>query len=897
MKLVQHCLVKDHQERTPLSSIGGNDPQDLSGTVSAPTTSDNRTKRKLPSTDSDKKRKKKKTSKPPSHNLKGNRIFNLQTWNEEMKKVLEHHKTCPKNSTPELVSEVNRVGLACKLQYKCRACGMNLVVETQPRQRGPVGSKHRYTINVTSVWGIMSTGGGHSQMDEILSMMDIPCMSHTAFGTTETFVGQLWEQQLARKIIEAGKAERSIAVRENSYDEQMPAIAVTVDGGWSQRSFGHRYSANSGVGVIIGEKTRKILYLGIRNKYCSICAIAKSRDQVPSSHTCFKNWTASSGAMEADIISEGFGKSEEMHGLRYTILVGDGDSSTYKTVVECCNYGHRVKKMECANHAIKCFRKNLHKLVEDNSKYKGKGGLTALTIKKISAGARAAIRMHSETKNIQQLRKDLRNGPYHVFGDHERCNVAFCRRKEAMPSSNVGDIILPTCNSKNENCDIDDETANVDDDITQCDENSARTAGNSHVLDKLPLGLMNEIQRYIDRLESLAPQLIGNFTSNSAESYMNINAKFNGGKQICRNRRGAYQYRCNGAALAFQHGGAGWHEEAWSEIFQTPPGDVATGYCDKATKKGRETRKRQASNDYKETRRRSKYAKCHSEQSMGKDYGPNAQEPDISADDLERLCLDVIQERYAPITKLTQRNIETETLGQSENPLWMKYRKERITASNFGDVVRRRKTTPCAKLVKRLLYSSGPRYLSRAVKWGIDHEDQARKEYMKKTGYHVRECGLFVDSNDSWLAGSPDGIVLSDDLSNLQRGLLEIKCLHKAFNLDLDPMEAAIDPKCRPNFCSELNKDNGELMLKKTHGYYYQVQGQLHVADYDWCDFVLWTPKGMHVQRIKRDNELWAEKMYPKLKDFFLRCLLPEIVAPRHTKNMPIREPKENDNK
>ena len=35
--------------------------------------------------------------------------------------------------------------------------------------------------------------------------------------------------------------------------------------------------------------------------------------------------------------------------------------------------------------------------------------------------------MHSKTKNVSQLRHDLRNGPDQVFGDHTHCNPAFCK--------------------------------------------------------------------------------------------------------------------------------------------------------------------------------------------------------------------------------------------------------------------------------------------------------------------------------------------------------------------------------------------------------------------------------------------------------------------------------------
>jgi len=34
------------------------------------------------------------------------------------------------------------------------------------------------------------------------------------------------------------------------------------------------------------------------------------------------------------------------------------------------------------------------------------------------------------------------------------------------------------------------------------------------------------------------------------------------------------------------------------------------------------------------------------------------------------------------------------------------------------------------------------------------------------------------------------------------------------------------------------------LILKKNHQYYFQVQGQLHITKINVCYFVVWTPKG-----------------------------------------------------
>ena len=137
----------------------------------------------------------------------------------------------------------------------------------------------------------------------------------------------------------------------------IPSITVVIDGGWSKRSHKHSYNAKSGVALIIGKETNKLLYLGIRNKFCSICTIAHNKSLPPKEHVCYKNWSGSSSAMEVDILLSGFNAAETMHGLRYMRVIGDGDSSVMSSIQQYVPvWGNMVTKVECANHAMKCYR-------------------------------------------------------------------------------------------------------------------------------------------------------------------------------------------------------------------------------------------------------------------------------------------------------------------------------------------------------------------------------------------------------------------------------------------------------------------------------------------------------------------------------------------------------------
>ncbi|XP_053403226.1 uncharacterized protein LOC128558323 [Mercenaria mercenaria] len=177
----------------------------------------------------------------------------------------------------------------------------------------------------------------------------------------------------------SGAEEKRLAIERGDFSDGVPAITVICDGGWSKRSHKPTYNALGGVGVIFGAVTKTILYIGVRNKDCSICCRAKNKGTDPKEHTCFKNWSDSSQSMESDIILTGFLEAESVHGVRYTKIIADGDSSVYAKLQENVPvWGRNIVKLECANHTCKCLRSNLEKLVTEKPQHKGKGKLTKL---------------------------------------------------------------------------------------------------------------------------------------------------------------------------------------------------------------------------------------------------------------------------------------------------------------------------------------------------------------------------------------------------------------------------------------------------------------------------------------------------------------------------------------
>ena len=360
---------------------------------------------------------------PETVRIEGSRIINIDKLKQYTNNLTLHSARCGGSI---VLNGETRHGLASILTGQCSACQHTIVLETSPKVKGPK-QYYRWECNLAAVWGQMATGGGHSHLEETMSVLGVPAMTKASFISTERSIGQWWKEKLAESMVEAGKEEKRLAQESGSYHEGVPAITVIVDGGWSKRSHKHSYNANSGVAIIVGKATGKLLHIGVRNKFCTACAQNIPQDK----HVCFKNWTASSSEMETDIVVEGFIEAERVHGVRYTKFIGDGDSSVYPALVQRVpGWGHAIQKLECANHACKCYRGALERLVQDNPSYKGSGGLTEKMRKRLVGAARCAIKMRSKEPDrkvgVKKLKRDLLNGPDHCFGHHNHCSPDFC---------------------------------------------------------------------------------------------------------------------------------------------------------------------------------------------------------------------------------------------------------------------------------------------------------------------------------------------------------------------------------------------------------------------------------------------------------------------------------------
>ncbi|KAJ8877570.1 hypothetical protein PR048_022025 [Dryococelus australis] len=83
-------------------------------------------------------------------------------------------------------------------------------------------------VNAAAVSGTISSGGGHAQLEEVFSAMDVPVLSRTALEEIQT--ADLEEARLAK---EKGEVD----------SDGIPTITDVAEGCWSKTN----YTALSGV--------------------------------------------------------------------------------------------------------------------------------------------------------------------------------------------------------------------------------------------------------------------------------------------------------------------------------------------------------------------------------------------------------------------------------------------------------------------------------------------------------------------------------------------------------------------------------------------------------------------------------------------------------------------------
>ncbi|WP_175869146.1 lambda exonuclease family protein [Bartonella gabonensis] len=172
---------------------------------------------------------------------------------------------------------------------------------------------------------------------------------------------------------------------------------------------------------------------------------------------------------------------------------------------------------------------------------------------------------------------------------------------------------------------------------------------------------------------------------------------------------------------------------------------------------------------------------------------------------------------------------------------WFQARLGKVTASNIYNVISKTaKGIPTSKyedykiklITERLTGQTSPYYETEDMRWGIENEEDALREYEFIYDTEVTRCGFIQHPTIKMAGASPDGLIDKE-------GLIEIKCPRST-----NHMRFFIDNEIKPEYLA-------------------QMQFQMASTGRKWCDFISYDPRftgdsshlRMKIKRIIRDEK------------------------------------------
>ena len=306
------------------------------------------------------------------------------------------------------------------------------------------------------VLSMFYTGCGYSEANLIAATLVISIPSKTAWKKLENAIRVEVENEF-ETVIEDNLQEE-INASETDADGNVK-LEGSYDMGWLGAT-GRYLNSPSGVGTLIGTKTKKVIAMIILNRGCDKCRVGKKKKRPPSRHKCVMTHPGTSKSMEA-VAAVNIVVMLSERGTPLVSIIGDDDSSvpanlrhSYKDLQETdpnfnwpLNPKRTAKKIDYGklglhiDAIVNFFADPTHRCKVACKK------LFAKARQKSNPYGFQPLDAHRLKKNFGYWLKTNQTRPWeeffssrlavidHHFGDHSHCSGEFCRYCDDCPPS------------------------------------------------------------------------------------------------------------------------------------------------------------------------------------------------------------------------------------------------------------------------------------------------------------------------------------------------------------------------------------------------------------------------------------------------------------------------------
>ena len=204
-------------------------------------------------------------------------------------------------------------------------------------------SKNGFDVNLRMTYTMRTLGQGHAGIQKFTSLMDMP--NPMTRNNYDKLVAKV--SSVTKLVAEETMHDAAEDIRNGCSETDIINTSVSCDGSWQRRGF----SSLNGVVTAISIDNGKVLDIESMTRIYKACSLKQKLketdpdqyDRWKESHCCTLNYNGSAPGMETVGTKRIFERSLDKRKLRYTELLGDGDSKSYATI-KYIYAGYNVKK-------------------------------------------------------------------------------------------------------------------------------------------------------------------------------------------------------------------------------------------------------------------------------------------------------------------------------------------------------------------------------------------------------------------------------------------------------------------------------------------------------------------------------------------------------------------------
>ena len=358
------------------------------------------------------------------------------------------------------------------LYLECSNCKTRTYFDTS----ASVNDGKSNDVNKRAAFFALESGIGYNGLEKFSIIFNSPNLNRVSYYKQVQRVLSTVTTETEKELKEAGIRLRNLLKAEDRdiTDSSVLDVAVSFDGTWAKR--GH--TSLFGVVYVISVDSGEALDFEVLSRHCKVCSHLESSKTIDpelysteidlhkKSGDCKINYDGSSSAMEMKGALRLWHRSLDKHNFRYTVMVSDGDSRAYMSVVNsnCYGEGITIEKIDCIGHVQKRMGKRLMNLksvtkgkLKDGKPIGGRSRLTESVIKRLQRYYGLAIRQNTVKSAVPtgaerqlavyQMRKNIMALLSHTICkkdltiQHQYCpagRMSWCswQRDKAMGTSN-----------------------------------------------------------------------------------------------------------------------------------------------------------------------------------------------------------------------------------------------------------------------------------------------------------------------------------------------------------------------------------------------------------------------------------------------------------------------------